>query len=116
MCLTDGEILSLEDGDLSVLLGGISENVYENTVSVGQLKARTGDALAQELRNYMANYQGSSDGSLNVEAALTSLKKKRKELEQEAEQQQLVEEQEQKTAFLIWNRTAGKRKKSWSGR
>ena len=42
VCLTDGEILSLEDGDLSVLLGGISENVYENTVSVGQLKARTG--------------------------------------------------------------------------
>ena len=73
VCLTDGEVLSVEDGDLSMLLGGISENVYENTVSVGQLKARTGDALAQELRNYMANYQGSSDGSLNVAEALASL-------------------------------------------
>lgn len=99
VCLTDGEILSLEDGDLSVLLGGISENVYENTVSVGQLKARTGDALAQELRNYMANYQGSNDGSLNVEAALTSLKKKRKELEQEAELQRKAGEEEKSRMY-----------------
>ena len=99
VCLTDGEVLSVEDGDLSMLLGGISENVYENTVSVGQLKARTGDALAQELRNYMANYQGSSDGSLNVAEALASLKKKRKELEQEIEQQQKTGEEEKQQLY-----------------
>lgn len=85
ICQDDQEVLSVEKGDLFVLLGGISENIYENTVSVAQLKARTGDALAQELRNYMANYQGSNDKSLNVEAALTALKKKKKELEQKAE-------------------------------
>ena len=99
VCLTDGEVLSVADGDLSVLLGGISENIYENTVSVGQLKARTGDALALELRNYMANYQGSNDGSLNVEEALTSLKKKRKELEQEIEQQQKTGEEEKQQLY-----------------
>lgn len=99
VCLSDGEVLSVEDGDLSVLLGGISENVYENTVSVGQLKARTGDALAMELRNYMANYQGSSDGSLNVEAALLSLRKKRKELEQEIERRQKAGEEEKQQLY-----------------
>ena len=69
VCLTDGEVLSVEDGDLSMLLGGVSEIVYDNTASIGQLKGRTEEGLADELRNYMANYQGSSDGELDVAAA-----------------------------------------------
>lgn len=83
VCLTDGEVLSVEDGDLSMLLGGVSEIVYDNTASIGQLKGRTEEGLADELRNYMANYQGSSDGELDVAAALDLLKQKRKRLEQE---------------------------------
>ena len=82
-----------------MLLGGISENIYENTTRYLRVKARTGDALALELRNYMANYQGSNDGSLNVEEALTSLKKKRKELEQEIEQQQKAGEEEKQQLY-----------------
>lgn len=39
VCLTDGEVLSVGDGDLSMLLGGVSEIVYDNTASIGQLKA-----------------------------------------------------------------------------
>lgn len=57
VCESDGELLSVEDGDLEMLLGGISETVYENTVSIGQMKSRTGDALLLELRNYLSNYQ-----------------------------------------------------------
>ena len=68
---------------LSMLLGGVSEIVYDNTASIGQLKGRTEEGLADELRNYMANYQGSSDGELDVAAALDLLKQKRKRLEQE---------------------------------
>lgn len=81
VCWPDGEVLSVEDGDLSMLLGGVS-GVYDNTASIGQLKGRTEEGLADELRNYMANYQGSSDG-LDVAAALDLLKQKRKRLEQE---------------------------------
>lgn len=83
VCLTDGEVLSVEDGDLSMLLGGVSETIYDNTASIGQLKGRTEEGLADELRNYMANYQGSSDGELDVSAALELLKQKRRRLEQE---------------------------------
>lgn len=83
VCLTDGEVLSVEDGDLGMLLGGVSETVYDNTASIGQLKGRTEEGLADELRNYMANYQGSSDGELDVSAALDLLKQKKKRLEQE---------------------------------
>ena len=57
--------------------------MYDNTASIGQLKGRTEEGLADELRNYMANYQGSSDGELDVAAALDLLKQKRKRLEQE---------------------------------
>ena len=46
VCLTDGEVLSVEDGDLSMLLGGVSEIVYDNTASIGQLKGRTEEGLA----------------------------------------------------------------------
>ena len=76
VCLTDGEVLSVEDGDLSMLLGGVSEIVYDNTASIGQLKGRTEEGLADELRNEMANYQGSSDGELDVAAALEDVYKR----------------------------------------
>lgn len=61
-----------------MLLGGISENIFENTVSVGQLKSVTGDGLAQELKNYMANCQGGLDGALDLAAAEEYLKKKKR--------------------------------------
>ncbi|MDD3278899.1 MAG: AAA family ATPase [Lachnospiraceae bacterium] len=98
VCVTDGELLSLEDGDLKMLLGGISESVYDNTVSIGQLKSQTDDGLAAELRNYIANYQGSSDGELNLEDAIAILKKKQKE--QEAKKREYLEKQSQEEAGL----------------
>lgn len=79
VCESDGELLSVEDGDLEMLLGGISETVYENTVSIGQMKSRTGDALLLELRNYLSNYQESGDGKLNLDKALSILKERKKE-------------------------------------
>ncbi|MGN0314025.1 MAG: ATP-binding protein [Fusicatenibacter sp.] len=98
VCLDDGEVLSVEDGDLSMLLGGISETVYDNTASIGQLKARTEEGLAQELSNYMANYQGSSDGELDLSDAVNILNRKKKELEQQ--KKELLEGQEQKKQEL----------------
>lgn len=81
ICETDGELLSVEDGDLEMLLGGVSETVFENTVCVGQLKSRTDEGLARELQNYIANYQGSGDVSLDVAKAIELLKAQRKEIE-----------------------------------
>lgn len=95
VCESDGELLSVKDGDLEMLLGGISETVYENTVSIGQMKSRTGDALLLELRNYLSNYQESGDGKLNLDRALLLLKEKKKEWQsrmQIREQQQEAEE------------------------
>ena len=82
VCESDGECLSVEDGDLKMLLGGVGESIYDNTVSIGQLKSVTDEGLAAELKNYVINYQGSVDGTLDLQIVAAHLKEKKKELEQ----------------------------------
>lgn len=81
VCQEDGEALSAEDGDLDMLLDGLTASGYENTVSIGQLKAQPGSSLSAELKNYATNYYVAGDSDLNVEAALKKLQDDRKEAE-----------------------------------
>lgn len=60
-CETDGELLSVADGDLDMLLGNISETVFQNTVFVPQAKSRTEEGLYTELRDYLADFQGTGE-------------------------------------------------------
>lgn len=97
VCETDGERLSVEDGDLEMLLGEISESIYDNTVSVGQLASETDAGLVRELQNHMANYEGGMDGDVDIHRAAESLKKKRKEWEsRKREAEGRLEEQKRK--------------------
>ncbi len=82
ICETDGEMLSVDQGDLDVLLGGVTENIYENTVSIGQAKSRTEEGLLKEIRDYLSEFQGTGDFRFHPEQAVEILKKRRKELEQ----------------------------------
>ena len=91
VCETDGEQLSIAHGDLEMLLGGINESIYDNTVSVGQLRSETDEGMIRELQNYMANYESAGSGDVDVQKALERLKKKKKEWEsrgQELEKRQ----------------------------
>lgn len=102
VCETDGEMLSVEHGDLDMLLGGITENVYENTVSVGQAKSRTEEGLLKEIRDYLSEFQGTGDFRFHPEQAVEILKKRRKELEQkEREALAEKEKQERESALKI---------------
>ena len=65
-------------GDLDAVLGGISETVYENTVSIAQLKSTTGVELVREVQNYMASYQGAGDSSVDLGRTMQMLKMSRK--------------------------------------
>ena len=40
---------------LQEILGGMSETMYNNTISIGQLKCATDGGMVAELRNYIAN-------------------------------------------------------------
>lgn len=81
VCESDGETLSLEDGDLQMLLGNVGEVTFDNTVSIGQLKNETDEGLAVELKNYMANVEGTGASAIRIEKALTHLKERKKHLE-----------------------------------
>ena len=57
VCEDDGEELSVEHGDLDMLLGGITLGMYDNTVSIGQFQSRPGQELAESLKNYAVRFQ-----------------------------------------------------------
>lgn len=94
-CQTDGELLSVEDGDLEMLLGGVSQIVFQNTVCVGQLKSRTEEGLLLELRDYLAGCQSGGDIQLNPERAIIRLREKKKFWESKEEQLTLKRGQEE---------------------
>ena len=75
---TTGAIADAEKGALENVLGDVSEAVYDNTVSVGQLKSVTGQDLVRELQNYMASYEGTGDSSIDLARAVQLLKMTRK--------------------------------------
>ena len=78
LCEDDGSLVDAEQGALGTILGNVSEAVYDNTVSVAQLKSVTGKDLVRELQNYMASYQGTGDSSIDMGRAMQMLKMSRK--------------------------------------
>ena len=97
VCETDGELLSLENGDLNMLLGDVGETAFLNTVCIGQLKNETDEGLVSELQNFIANFQESGDRNINMEKAMQLLRSEKKELEkQESKEKTRQEEKLQK--------------------
>ena len=80
-CVTDGEKMSVEEGDLDILLGGATQRIYENTAAIGQQKSRTQEGLREDVEEYLANFQTEGDFLLDPQAALSRLKEQRKERE-----------------------------------
>lgn len=68
--------------DLTALLGGLTESGFRNTISVEQLKARTDQELAEEVRNYVTNLSLSKSNEVDVAKALAFLGEKRKALDE----------------------------------
>lgn len=67
---------------LEVLLGGVSETAFVNTLCIPQAGAETGEALAQELRRYMINSESAQNGQMDVSRALQELRRRKKQAEQ----------------------------------
>ena len=66
ICEDDGEELSVEHGDLDMLLNGLTAEQFENTAAIGQLGARPGQSLAAELQNYAANYYETGNSGVDL--------------------------------------------------
>ena len=81
VCEHDGEELSVEHGDLDMLLGGLTAASFDSTVSIGQLQASPGQELSETLKNYAANYYETGGGEIDLNSALQTLRDRRKETE-----------------------------------
>lgn len=106
ICEDDGEQFSIEDGDLDVLLGGLSAGNYENTVSVGQLKVEISQSLEAEFKNYATNYYATGNSEINLAKAMEDLREKKRVLERDVknsliEKQQKREQIEQEASY-VW--------------
>lgn len=100
VCEDDGEELSLEHGDLDMLLGGMSAALFDTTVSVGQLQARPGQELYEALENRAANYFETGSGEIDLAAAFRRLKEKQRIVEREVKEQEAAREKEQESVRL----------------
>ena len=66
---------------LSSLLDGLTETMYNNTISIGQLKSATEDGMVTELKNYIANMNTTGNISLNITKATAFLRNQKRSLE-----------------------------------
>ena len=66
---------------ISGLLDGLTETMYNNTISIGQLKSATEDGMVTELKNYIANMNTTGNISLNITKATTFLRNQKRSLE-----------------------------------
>ena len=106
VCLDDGEQLSLEDGDLEMILPGLEADSYEDTLYIRQSGAQTGQTLAAQLKNFAANYSVSGDARIDLAAAQEVLREQEKALDRQArdrtrERQSRREKIEQEASY-VW--------------
>lgn len=81
VCEDDGEELSVEHGDLEMLLGGMTPAAFDNTVAIRQMRVQPGQELADSLKNYAANYYETGGGQIDLKGALNSIREKQREAE-----------------------------------
>lgn len=79
VCLEDAEELSVKDGDLQMLMGDLSPQIYDDTMAMAQMRVKPGMTLSEELKNYASNYYATGDGELDLAAAIDYLKEQKKE-------------------------------------
>lgn len=66
---------------VSSLLDGLTETMYNNTISIGQLKSATEDGMVTELKNYIANMNTTGNISLNITKVTAFLRNQKRSLE-----------------------------------
>ncbi len=76
----DGEELSVDQGDLEMLLGGVSREAYEHTLAVSGSGNYPGAVLADLLRDEMQNMARTGDNSFRLSRSRAYLEQKKREL------------------------------------
>lgn len=90
----DGEELSVACGDLTMLLGGVTRETYENTYDIPQSGAATGTQMVDLLAEYLAKAADGTDGSVSATDAAAALQTRKKELQQEQKKEETAMEED----------------------
>ncbi len=98
----DGEELSVEHGDLEVLLGGVGRRFYENTYCISQAAVVTETDFAQELQQQLMNHAYGGEAEVNVNLAEKLLESKRRQVEQRLKN--VHQERQQRVERLEWEK------------
>lgn len=96
----DGEELSVEHGDLEMLLGGVSRRFYENTCCISQASIVTERDFATELQQQLMNQLCGGEQQLDIVQAQRKLEAKKKAAEQCCKQAQ--QKRQQQKERLEW--------------
>lgn len=94
VCVTDGEELSVEQGDLEALLGDFSKALFCNTAAAGQLKMKPEEIVYSYLKNFAVSLWEESGQATDVVKALELLEKKKKTYEQKKKKARLALEEQ----------------------
>ena len=86
ICETDGRDITDRFLNGEWMPGHVPEEVFADTVFIPQTGAQTGAALAEQLRTLLVNRRESGDETVDVNAAIEHLRRKRRELEREKQQ------------------------------
>lgn len=93
--LDTGRDVELPTKSITDLIEGLTEATYRNTISIEQLKAKTDEDLANQLRNYITNLSVSRSNEVDVGEALTFLTAKKKQMDAMLKSDELGQLQEQ---------------------
>lgn len=106
VCLEDAEELSVKDGDLQMLMGDLSPQIYDDTMAMAQMRVKPGMTLSEELKNYASNYYATGDGELDLAAAIDYLKEQKKdslhEMQKQMEKRQDKREHISQEMSYVW--------------
>ncbi len=86
----DGEELSVEHGDLEMLLDGMKKASYENTYCIHQAEVETKKEFAEILQNYFVNMSMGGEGDVDLTGARKRLKDRKKQSEQYLEERKAL--------------------------
>ena len=96
----DGEELSVEHGDLKMLLGDVARGFYENTFCIAQAAVACQESFGRELNRELASRVHGGESGVDVDSALQALYRKQRQTEQL--QKRCREQKEERARRLQW--------------
>lgn len=96
----DSTELSVEQGELEALFGGMKKETYENTFCIGQASVETKEEFAEILQNFFINASHGGEGSIDVVNAKKRLKEREKKAGRRCEELAAARKEEEEKLIL----------------